>query len=402
MEKCIVIGAGQAGVALCAKLRDLGYQGTLTLIGNEASPPYQRPPLSKKYLLGEIKKESLELKPANFYTDKKIDLRLGVEVTRVEREKKKVHFANGETLSYDRLALTTGTRARALPASLLGNVTKAYYVRTLSDVDKMAREFRPARRALIIGGGYIGLEAAAVAVKTGVSCTLIEAAPRILERVACPETSAYFRTLHQAHGVIIRENTQLARMEEEDGIIRAHLKDGTSVTVDFALVGIGVLPNQELAEAANLSVDNGIVVDSRGATSDPDIFASGDCASFPWRGHHIRLESVQNAISQSETVAAAMLHKPAHYDETPWFWSDQYDVKLQIAGLNTGYDNTIMRPGNRAQTQSIWYYRGNELIAVDAMNDARAYMTGKRLLEAGKSPAPAMIADLSVDLKTLL
>lgn len=397
----IIVGAGQAGAAMAAKLRALGHAGPLTLIGEEPHIPYQRPPLSKKYLLGEMEAERLHLRPAEFYAEQEIALVTGVGVEAIDRAAREVALTDGRRLPYDRLALTTGARPRLLPEAIGGRLGGVYPVRGLGHVDAMAHEFRKGARALIVGGGYIGLEAAAVAAARGVKVTLVEMAERILQRVAAAETSDYFRALHRSHGVDVREGVGLTRLEGDGRVARAVLTDGETLAIDFALVGVGVHPNQELAEAAGLSVDNGVAVDALGRTSDPAIFAAGDCASFPHQGARIRLESVQNAIDQAEAAAAAMLGDAPDYAPVPWFWSDQYDVKLQIAGLNAGHDRTVLRRGEGA-AQSVWYYRGERLLAVDAMNDPRAYMVGKRLIEGGISPAAAAIADPAMELKALL
>jgi len=254
---------------------------------------------------------------------------------------------------------------------------------------------------VIIGGGYIGLEAAAVAAKLGLDVTVIEMAPRILQRVAAPETSAWFRTLHRAHGVKILESTGLERLPGKTRITGARLSDGREIAADFAIVGVGILPVTALAEAAGLALENGIRTDAQGRTSDPAIWAAGDCASFPWRGDRLRLESVQNAIDQAELVAENMLGAGKSYTPVPWFWSDQYDTKLQIAGLNTGYDRIVTR-GPQGDAVSFWYFKGERLLAVDAMNDPRAYMVGKRLLELGRTVAPAAVASPTTNLKALL
>jgi 3-phenylpropionate/trans-cinnamate dioxygenase ferredoxin reductase subunit len=400
--RIVVIGAGQAGFTVCAKLRDLGHQGPITLIGEEAHPPYQRPPLSKGYLLGEITEDRLYFRPLSFYEERSIDLRLSATASAIDRHRKVVVLADGNIIAYDRLILTTGARPRALPAAIGGNLDGVFCVRNLADINAMAERFLEGQRVLIVGGGYIGLEAAAVSAKLGLKVTVIEAAPRILQRVACPETSAYFRGLHDGKGVTLLEGAALEALEGENGHVRsARLVDGSVIPVDFVIAGVGVIPNVELAGAAGLSIDNGIAVDETCRTSDPQIYAAGDCASFPWRAGRIRLESVGNAIEQAEAVARSLIGIPSCYDAKPWFWSDQYDVKLQIAGLSAGYDNVATRVGS-AGGMSYWYYRGHELLAVDAMNEPRVYMVAKRLIEAGRSPSAEVVSDPATDLKALL
>ncbi|WP_341198533.1 NAD(P)/FAD-dependent oxidoreductase [Lentibacter algarum] len=401
MSHIVVVGAGQAGASLVAKLRNEGFDGEITLIGEETAPPYQRPPLSKAYLLGDMELERLYLRPESFYADQNISLRLGAHVSAIDPAAKTL-TVDGETLSYDELALTTGSTPRRLPAAIGGALDGVYVVRGLSDVDAMEPEFGEGKRVLIIGGGYIGLEAAAVAAKKGLNVTLVEMADRILQRVASPETSDYFRALHTAHGVNILEGTGLTRLIGDTRVTGAELSDGTILEIDFALVGVGIAPATALAEAAGLTLDNGIMTDAHGRTSDAHIWAAGDCASFPYRDGRIRLESVPNAIDQAEIVAQNMLGKAVEYTAKPWFWSDQYDVKLQIAGLNTGYDRVVTRKGEKDGAVSFWYYGGQTLLAVDAANDPRAYMIGKRLIEAGKSPAPEVVADPATELKALM
>ncbi|RKF12874.1 pyridine nucleotide-disulfide oxidoreductase [Roseovarius spongiae] len=401
MSSVVVIGAGQAGSSLVAKLRNAGFEGPVTLIGAEPAPPYQRPPLSKKYLLGEMALERLYLRPESFYAENGIDLRLGRRVEAIDRQGREVRLGD-EVIAYNHLVLTTGSTPRRLPASIGGNLAGVFTVRDLADVDAMAPRFEPGRRVLIVGGGYIGLEAAAVAAKKGLEVTLVEMADRILQRVAAPETSDYFRALHAAHGVDIREGVGLDTLLGEDVVRGARLSDGSELAVDFVIVGVGIAPATQLAELSGLTIDNGIRVDALGRTSDPDIWAAGDCASFPHGGGRIRLESVPNAIDMGECVADNIMGAGREYVAQPWFWSDQYDVKLQIAGLNTGYDRIVTRPGDGEGAVSYWYYRGPRLLAVDAMNEPRAYMVGKRLIEAGKSPDPSVVADPGVELKSLL
>ncbi len=401
MSHIVVIGAGQAGASLVAKLRNSGFDGDVTLIGAEPAPPYQRPPLSKAYLLGEMELERLYLRPEHFYADNNITLRLNTHVDAIDTGTREVVIGD-ERVSYDQLALTTGSVPRHLPAAIGGALDGVHVVRTLQDVDKMVSEFAQDRRVLIIGGGYIGLEAAAVAAKKGLRVTLVEMADRILQRVAAPETSDYFRALHRAHGVDIREGVGLERLTGDTRVTGAVLSDGSTLDVDFAVIGVGIAPDTALAEAAGLEIENGIKTDAHGRTSDPTIWAAGDCASFPYRGTRIRLESVPNAIDQAELVARNMMGENVDYIAKPWFWSDQYDVKLQIAGLNAGYDNVVSRPGEHDGSASFWYYQGDTLLAVDAMNDPRAYMIGKRLIEAGKTADKTLVADPSADLKPLL
>ena len=399
MGGIVVVGAGQAGSALVAKLRALGYAGDLTLIGDEPVPPYQRPPLSKKYLMGEMELERLFLRPRAWYDEQRITLLTGATVSRIDPAARQVWLGD-QALAYDQLALTTGADLRRLPAAIGGDLAGVYGVRRLSDIDAMAPEFVAGRRLLVVGGGYIGLEAAAVAAKKGLIVTLIEAAPRILGRVAAPETADAMRALHTAHGVTIREGLGLVRLTGDGRVNGADLADGSHIPVDFAIVGIGILPGDRLAREAGLVIDNGIATDAFGRTSDPAIWSAGDCASFVYKGSRIRLESVQNAIDQSESVAANMLGAGKPYLPMPWFWSDQYDMKLQIAGLNTGYDRVVTRISGASRSH--WYFRGETFLAVDALNDPRGYMVGKRLLETGKQPAAEALADPATDLKSLL
>jgi 3-phenylpropionate/trans-cinnamate dioxygenase ferredoxin reductase subunit len=400
MAHVVVVGAGQAGSAVVAKLRGLGFDGQITLVGEEPSPPYQRPPLSKAYLMGEMEEERLWLRSTAFYAEQNITLRLGEKVGSIDRTAKTLTLGD-ETLSYDHLVLTTGSTPRRLPAAIGGDLAGVYTVRTLADVDAMRAEFAPGRRVVIVGGGYIGLEAAAVARKLGLEVTVLEMAPRILQRVAAPETSDYIRALHQAHGVTILESTGLDRLLGTGRVSGVRLQDGRELPADFVIAGVGIIPGQALAEAAGLELENGIKTDAHGRTSDPFIWSAGDCASFPYKGGRIRLESVGNAIDQAEMVAENIMGAGKDYIAKPWFWSDQYACKLQIAGLNTGYDNIVTR-GPEGEGVSFWYYQGDTLLAVDAMNDPRGYMVGKRLIEAGKSPDKAKVADLSVPLKDLL
>ena len=399
MSGIVIIGAGQAGSSLAIKLRALGYQGTVTLIGEEPYAPYQRPPLSKTYLLGEMALERLYLRPEEVYRDQNIELRLGTQVTAIDPVAQVISLG-AETLSYDQLALTTGSTPRLLPEAIGGRLQNVFAVRGLADVDAMRPAFEGGGHVLIIGGGYIGLEATAVAAKRGLKVTLVEMADRILQRVACAETSDYFRALHQSHGVTLLEGVGLSSLTGTEHVTGAILSNGATLDIDFALVGVGIQPNTQLADAAGLTLNNGIETNALGQTSQSKIWAAGDCASFPYQGERIRLESVPNAIDQAEVVAANMLGAQKAYHATPWFWSDQYDVKLQISGLNQGFENVVTRIGEAGRSH--WYYKAGQVLAVDAMNDPRAYMVAKRLIEAGKTADSALVADPGSNLKALL
>lgn len=400
MTRIVIVGAGQAGAALAAKLRALGHAGPVTLFGDEPVAPYQRPPLSKAYLLGEMGLDRLMLRGPDFWAEQDIALHTASPVTAIDPAARVV-IAGGQAHGWDMLALTTGARPRRLPAAMGGDLAGVYTMRSLADADAMAAEFRPGRRLLVIGGGYIGLEAAAVAAKKGLAVTLVEAAPRILSRVAAAETADWFRSLHEGHGVRIIEGRALVRLTEADGrVAGAVLDDGAEIGCDFAIAGIGIAPDTALAGAAGLALDNGIATDAFGRTSDPAIWAAGDCASFPHAGGRLRLESVPNAIDMGEAVAANMLGAGKAYLPKPWFWSDQYDVKLQIAGLGTGADRVVVRDAPPARSH--WYFAGDRLLAVDAMNDPRAFMIARRLIDAGRSADPAVVANPSADLKALL
>lgn len=398
-RRVVVIGAGQAGFSLAAKLRELGHAGEITLIGEEPEPPYQRPPLSKKYLLGDFELDRLLLKPREFYAQQRITLLLNEPVTAIDRATRSVATAR-RRIPYDIVALTTGGLPRQLPEAAGGSLDGVFLMRSRADADALAPELQPGRRALVIGGGYIGLEAASVAAQRGLKVTLIEIAPRILNRVAAPETAGELRKLHQANGVEIREGTGLERLVEKGGRVGGALLDtGETIDCDLAIVGIGISPDTRLAEAAGLHIDNGIAVDGQCRSSDPAIYAAGDCASFPFRGARVRLESVQNAIDQGEHAAKAIHGSPGAYNPVPWFWSDQFSARLQIAGLNLGYDRVIRRPGHRPGGCSIWYFKGNRFLAVDALSDPKSYMQGKRWLESNAAPDPDRLADRDRELR---
>lgn len=386
----VILGAGQAAASAAAKLRASGHDGRITIIGQEPVAPYQRPPLSKSYLLGEMGLDRLTLRSPEWWSDNRISLHLAERALEIDPAARKV-TTDRQVIGYDRLILTLGATPRRLPASVGGDLPGVHTIRNLSDIDALGPELQPGRNLVVIGGGYIGLEAAAVARKLGLNVTLVEAAPRILGRVAASETADMIRALHIDHGVTILEGTPLSRITGKDRATGIALCDGRMLAADLVVCGIGVAPETALASAAGLAVDNGISVDSFGRTSDPAIWAAGDCASISTDRGRLRLESVGNAIDMAEQVAANIMGAETPYLPKPWFWSDQFDAKLQIAGLGTGHDRTVLRIGDAPHSGSTWYFREGRLIAVDALNDARAYMVGKRLVDAGRSPTPEAV-----------
>ena len=399
----VIVGAGQAAASFISRHVAIGNETPIILIGEEPHPPYQRPPLSKKYLLGELEEERLLIRPADWYAERGIETRYNTCVSAVDPKTRSVTTADGETIHYSKLLLSTGSRARQLPATLGGELPGVFTLRNIADIDYIQPEMKAGKKLLIIGGGYIGLEAAAVARQLGIEVTLLEMAPRILQRVAAERTSDYFRKLHSDHGVNIRESSSLKTLVERDGPVSGgELDSGEIIDADLVLVGIGGIANTELAEAAGLECDNGICVNEQNRSSDPDIFAAGDCCSFVRNGSRIRLESVQNASDQGDLAARVINGEDVTYTATPWFWSDQYDCRLQIAGLNQGHDHSVVRQGENEQSMSVWYYAGDQLLAVDAMNDPKSYAFGRKLIDAGKHPAPEVIADPSTDLKALV
>lgn len=398
--KIVIVGAGQAAASLAARLRAKGHDGPVTLIGAEPVAPYQRPPLSKAYLLGQMGLDRLVLRSPEWWVDQGITLRLDETAQAIDPAARMVRTDRAQ-VAYDVLVMTTGAHARRLPAAMGGDLPGVQVIRNLADVNALVPQMQPGRRLIVIGGGYIGLEAAAVARKLDLTVTLIEAAPRILGRVAAAETADMIRELHLAHGVEIMEGTGISHITGTDRATGVVLNDGRELPADLIVTGIGVLPETGLAQTAGLVLDNGIATDDLGRTSDPAIWAAGDCASFPWQGGRLRLESVGNAIDMAEAVADNILGADRPYQPKPWFWSDQFDAKLQIAGLGAGHDRIVTRAGDGQHGGSVWYYRQGRLIAVDALNDARAFMIGKRLIEAGRSPDPAAIST-TTDLKALL
>lgn len=398
----VVVGAGQAAASFISRHVVLGSGTPLLLIGEESVPPYHRPPLSKNYMSGELESERLFIRPEQWYPDQGIGTLFNTRIESINPVEKQVETDSGDKIAYQKLLICIGFSPHTLPEEIGGKLKGVYTLRNIADVEAMRPEFQSGRKLLIIGGGYIGLEAAAVARNLGLEVTVLEMAERILQRVAARETSDFFRLLHQGHGVDIRESAQMVRFTEQAGrVCGAELASGEELEADLVLVGIGGTPNTGLAEQAGLECENGIAVSETCQTSDPDIYAAGDCTSFVRNGQRIRLESVQNAADQGDLVARVLAGEQVIYEALPWFWSDQYDCKLQIAGLNIGYDQTVHRPGAKPGGQSIWYYSENRLIAVDAMNEPLAYAMGRKIIGTGLNPAPRHIADPSVDLKSL-
>ena len=402
--RIVIIGGGQAAASAAAKLRALGHAGPLAILTEEAIPPYQRPPLSKAYLLGRMGLDRLLLRGADWWAEQGIAVHTDARVHAIDRAARRVQTATG-THDYDALILATGAEARRLDPAQGGDLPGVFAVRDLAHVDALAPHLRTQARAVVIGGGYIGLEAAAVAASLGLAVTVVEMRPRILGRVASDAIADAVRALHRAHGVEIVEGAALDRIEGADHVTAVTLADGRRLPADLVMAGIGIAPRTDLAEAAGLVIDNGIATDALGRTSDPAIWAAGDCASFPSPearlGSRLRLEAVSNAIDMAEAVAANILGADTPYVPKPWFWSDQYDAKLQIAGLGAGADRFITRPGEGGGL-SVWAFAGPRLLSVEALNDPRAYMVGKRLIDAGRSPDPAAVADPAIPVKSLM
>ncbi|GAA6150880.1 NAD(P)/FAD-dependent oxidoreductase [Pseudoteredinibacter isoporae] len=400
---CVIVGASHAAAQLIASLRQQGWTGPITLVGEETLLPYQRPPLSKAFLSGELSEEKLFIRPSQAYDKLDVDVKLGVKVQHINREHKQLQLSNGEQLSYDKLALCTGARPRPLP--LAGaELPQVHYLRNAEDSKHIQHQLKAGCRVVIIGGGYIGLETAASLHKLGADVTVLEAAERILQRVTAPEVSHFYRHKHQREGVCIYENTQLECIKGEHKVDAVVTSDGREFPADMVIVGIGVVPNIELAEAAGLSTDNGIVVDEQGRSSDMDIFAAGDCCAYPHPKlkQMVRLESVPSANDTARIIAATLCNKPAPNIEHPWFWSDQYDVKLQIAGVNMAYSEYVLRGQPDEEQFSVWYFREGQLIAADCINRPKDFMAAKQVLKLKIPLTAEQLANETVELKTLI
>jgi 3-phenylpropionate/trans-cinnamate dioxygenase ferredoxin reductase subunit len=400
-EHAIIVGASHAAAQLATSLRQGGWDGKISIVGNEAIPPYHRPPLSKAYLSGEKHSDELLIRPATFYEKSNIDLVLGTRVTAIDPVKKLVTLHDGGTIPYSRLALTTGARVRklSLPGCELDGV---FYLRDLNDVNRIRGFIGPGKSAVIVGGGYIGLETAASMRKLGMNVTVLEALPRVLQRVTAPEVSAFYSRVHSEEGVRIITDAAVESLQGNVAVTGVKLADGTILDADLVVIGVGVVPETELAEQAGLAVDNGIVVDEFARTSDPDIVAAGDCTNHynPIYNRRLRLESVQNATDQAKTAANTLCGKLESYRALPWFWSDQYDLKLQIAGLSQGFDHVVLR-GSSASGRSFaaFYFSGERLLAVDAINRPKEFMAVRRALTAGQSADAAKLSDETIDIQ---
>ena len=398
-ENIVIIGAGQAAIQAVESLRKEGFDGAITMVGDEAYPPYQRPPLSKAYLLGKFERERLFLKSDTYYTEGHCELLVNSTARAIHRAERVVELTDGRKLPYDKLLLTTGAQVRKLrcPGADLPGI---HYLKTIADVDGLQAVFEPGKRIAIVGGGYIGLEVAAVAAKRGLDVTVFEAMDRLMARAVSPQLSAFYADEHRKAGVKLELNTGVEEIGGHGKVewVRA---GGLTYDADIVLVGIGVIPRDELAKGCGLAVTDGIVVDQNAKTGDPHIWSAGDCTRHVGReGHEIRLECVQNAIDQAKHAALAIMGKPKTYSEVPWFWSDQYDLKLQIAGLARPTDALVQRGDPVSRKFAVFHLRDGKVAAVEAVNAAPEYMIGKKLIAEGKAVDAAKLADTSVPMKS--
>jgi len=401
-DHLVIVGGGQAAAQAVQSLRQQSFTGAITLLSDEPHPPYQRPPLSKKYFAGELARERLLLRPAAFYAEKGVALELGARVEEIEPAERRVRLRDGRTLAYDRLLLATGSRARVLPvpgADLPG----VHYFRTIADVDSILVSLAPGARAVLVGAGYIGLEVAASARQRGFDVTVLEAADRVMSRTVSAEVSAFYEACHRTAGVAIHCNAGVKAFHGGARVTAVETTDGRQFACDVAIIGIGIEPNVELAARAGLPCSNGIVVDELARTADPNIVAAGDCTNhpLPLLERRVRLESVPNAIHQAKVAAASLVGTPSPYSEVPWFWSDQYDLKLQIAGLSTGYDEVVLRGDPATRSFAAFYLRAGQLLAVDAVNSPKEFIAGKKLVANRARIAPDVLRDVTIDLTPL-
>ena len=398
----VIIGAGQAGIQVALSLRQLGHDGRIVLLGAEHHPPYQRPPLSKAYLKGETTQDQLILRPADALASMGIELHAGQPALSIDRAARRV-ACHGSTFHYDRLVLATGTRPRllAVPGSKLQGVLT---LRVIEDADRLRTALEHARNIAIIGGGFIGLEVAATVRAKGKPVTVIEAAPRVMARAVAPQVSAWFEAMHRDMGTDLRCGAGVSALSGQDHVETVELMDGNRIGADLVLVGVGAVPNVDLAEAAGLPCPNGIATDAQGRTADPNIFAAGDCALTPshWAGGPIRLESVQNANDQAKIVAAVIMGQDVTYDAVPWFWSDQGSAKLQTTGLPIGTDAHVLRGDPQEGRFTVFHLRDGSVIAADSVNAPADHMLSRRLVAARATIPAAALADPGVPLKSLL
>jgi len=403
-QTCVIVGASHAGTQLALSLRQGGWDGRIVLAGDEPVKPYQRPPLSKDVLSGAKSQEQIPIRPASILEKAGIELVLGRRVESIDRSRKILYMEDGEALGYDKLALTLGAYPATIP--LTGSDKQGvHYLRKLADVQQIRPFVTEGKSAVIVGGGYIGLEAGAVLRQLGMTVTVLEALPRVLQRVTAPAVSRFYERLHGEEGLWVVTSALVTSIEGEDRVERVHCADGTQFDADLVIIAVGVLPNTQLACHAGLEVEDGILVDEFARTSDPDIVAAGDCTRHfnPIYRRRVRLESVQNAMDQAKTAAATLNGNPEPYHALPWFWSDQYDVKLQIAGLSQGYDNIVLRGDPKTgRSFAVFYFRGEQLLAVDAVNRPGEFMVGKKLLLAGATVDKNKLTDESIPVKTFL
>ena len=403
-ETFIIVGASHAAAMLAPSLRQQGWQGRIIVVGAEASIPYHRPPLSKDYLAGEKSLDEILIRPARVYEKSEVEFILETSIESINRDSKTVGLSNNETLSYDKLALTVGSKVRqvSLPGVDLDGV---FYLRDLKDVERISAYINPGANAVIVGGGYIGLEAAAVLNGKGMNVTVLEMMERVLARVTVPVVAEFYTRIHGEEGVTIRCGIGVTGFTGNGRVAKVLCSDGSEFAADLVIIGIGILPNTALAEAAGLQVDNGIVVNAQGQTSDADIFAAGDCTYHhnPVYDRWVRLESVQNATDQSRVIAGAACGKEMSYNAVPWFWSEQYDLMLQIAGLFQGYDEIITRGDTKnGRSFAVFYLKAGRVIAVDAVNKPQEFMFTKKLIPLQKTVDKERLADDDVPIKELL
>ncbi|MCU4675643.1 FAD-dependent oxidoreductase [Catenovulum sp. 2E275] len=402
-QTCVVVGASHAGVNFAFALRKAGWQGSIKLFDADPSLPYHRPPLSKAYLTSSDAIDKNLLKAAETYQKDDIELNLGVKVGRIERTAQVLHLENGEQVAFDKLVIATGARPFIPPIEGLDSASNLYPLRTAQDVENIRQAFAHSaqKRVVIIGGGYIGLETAASLKKLGGEVTVLEREQRILARVTAPYMSDYFQRLHADNGVAVATSKNVVRIETRDGENSVQCDDGTVYPADIIIVGVGIRVNTELAVQAGIEIDNGIKVNAQAQTSDENIYAIGDC-TYHYNPHYqrfIRLESVQNAVDQAKVAAASICGQEVEYDTLPWFWSDQYDVKLQMVGLSQGYTDILVRDENEPKKFSVWYFKGDELLAVDAVNNAKAYVVATKFIKSGEQIDKAKLVDASVEFK---